>query len=204
MVEVMTDKERRVALDVWELANQFGSTPISFFMFHAYFYDSEAKIDAVARKWERMKREFKDSPWPVEFSYDNLSIGYEQSVHRRKAPNRTVVLRIPSGAADTLGKILDRDVRLRELDIYDRKGWDENDPTWVRAAIQAGVHLEVKCPVCGEPEGMTCMQDQDPKRSRAGTWLHKTRVYEAMEARDRRCQGSKLDSQYVADSEACS
>lgn len=168
-------------LNLWEWADHFGEgVPITLDVWKSYVYQDEASLkrETWDRAWHRFKRAAKRSPFPVEF----------RMVESEERPRAVRAVVFPKGTREVTRRILDRIERNREMDALFKTTAraaraKRPVPSWVVAAASVGVHREVPCPECGEPEGLSC-QDTRPDQVSSFTTLHLSRVYAAMQARD--------------------
>ena len=206
-------RQAALLLNLWEWASHFGEGhSVSFHEWQNYTTQGNAEdtvyghargsnrhTTASGRAWQRLLRELRTSPYPVEIVQVDPLVSSLSSAQAR--PVNALVF--PQGTRATCGKILDRInvlLELHALQEVDReralRRWPANlqalraggvveyadTPSWVYAAVSVGVHHEVPCPECAEPVGLSCVRP-----SEAGvehTTVHLSRVYAAMEARD--------------------
>ena len=98
-------EERNLTLDLWEVANDFGTTPVSPRVW-ATRYHSKIKPESAARRWSRFLSRVRRSSWPVAFvEVDGANHGHAND--RKATPSKALGIQLWSGARKDLGDVLD-------------------------------------------------------------------------------------------------
>lgn len=177
--------QTNLLLHTWELVSRFGegpTHPIRLVEYAAHFYrgDEPTWDGSAARGWERFKAKLRDSFLPVSFVV--------LPGDGRLSPDTTAAV-FPKGTRREIERILDGQERAREEEAFDRISTRSAKngfpfPSYVRSAFQAGVHLEIPCPACGEDEGLTCQAKKKASSVYATTTIHIERLHEALRNRE--------------------
>lgn len=175
---------RALLINIWEWATDMGEGElITFERWMSRYYpndkprardSSNRHSGAAGKAWERFKRRVRRSPWPVEFrpTVTQTASG---------VMTRAVAVVFPLGTARTVAKVLDAievEFELAYLRKADRAKFQKRSPgrtdDVVYSVVASGGHRSIKCPVCQEPEGLSC------QGAKGATVVHMDRVRKAL------------------------